>query len=275
MKYGIVLTHGDVRTAVDLAAEAEQAGWDGVFVGEAIWHNDPWVLLAAAAMRTHTIRLGTDVAQGPRYRAWKLASETATLDRLSNGRVILGLGMGIWYYGYQAFKDETTDKILRGELLDEMVDLLDLLYKGEPFDYHGKHNHVELTALDPQYYPAVPIQQPRIPIWVEGVWQKPKSMRRVLKADGIFPVKMTPDGQGAEVTPQDVRAIRDFVVRNRTLTTPFDIVLQGSHVGLDPAAIGEKIRSLAEAGATWWIEAPYGASEEQTLAHLRQGPPRL
>jgi len=275
MKYGIVLTHGDVRTAVDLAAEAEQAGWDGVFVGEAVWHNDPWVLLAAAAMRTHTIRLGTDVAQGPRYRAWKLASETATLDRLSNGRVILGLGMGIWYYGYQAFKDETTDKVLRGEMLDEMVDLLDLLYKSKPFDYHGKHNHVELTALDPQYYPAPPIQQPRIPIWVEGVWQKPKSMRRVLKADGIFPVKITSAGQGAEVTPEDVRAIRDFVARNRTLTTPFDIVMQGSHVGLDPAAIGEKIRPLAEAGATWWIEAPYGATEEQALAHLRQGPPRL
>ena len=274
MKYGIVLTTGDVCAAVDQAVEAEQAGWDAVFVGEAVWHNDPWVLLAACAMRTRTIRLGTDVAQGPRYRAWKLASETATLDRLSSGRVILGLGMGIWYYGYQAFKDEVTDKVIRGELLDEMVDLLDLLYQGQPFDYQGRHNHVELTALDPQYYPAPPVQQPRIPIWVEGVWNKPKSMRRVLKADGIFPVKQAPDGQAAEITPHEVRANQEFVTQHRAHPTPFDIALQGSNVGLTPVAIGEKLRPLAEAGATWWIEAPFDATPEQILTHLRQGPPR-
>ncbi len=281
MKYGFVLTTGNARTAVEQAYEAEQAGWDGVFVGEAVWHNDPWVLLAGAAMRTQTIKLGTDVAQGPRYRPWKLASETATLDQLSNGRVILGLGMGIWYYGYQAFHDETTDKKVRGELLDELVDVLDLLYQGKPFTYNGKHNHVDLTQLDPQYYPAAPVQQPRIPIWVEGVWSKPKSMRRVLKADGIFPVKVAADGQGAEITPDDIREIKAFVAEKRTLlnekrtlATPFDIVMQGSLVGFSHAQMLEKIQPLAEAGATWWIEAPYGASEEQALAHLRQGPPR-
>jgi hypothetical protein len=99
-------------------------------------------------------------------------------------------------------------------------------------------------------------------------------MRRVLKSDGIFPVKMSPEGQGVEVTPADVAEIRAFVQQNRTLTTPFDIVMQGSLVGMDPAAMAAKIEPLAEAGATWWIEAPYDASEEQALAHLRQGPPR-
>ena len=274
MKYGFVITYGGARTVADLAYEAEQAGWDGIFVGEAVWHNDPWVQLAAAAMRTERILLGTNVVQAPRHRPWKLASETATLDNLSNGRVILGMGMGVWYYGYQSFKDEITDKKIRGELLDEMVDLLDLLYQGQQFTYNGKHNHVDLMASDPQYYPAPPVQKPRIPLWVEGVWPRMKSMRRVLKCDGIFPVKMTADGQAAELTPEDICEIKAYVEANRTLNTPFDLVAQGSNAGLSRAQLADKVRPWAEAGATWWIEAPYREPEDKILAHLRQGPPR-
>jgi len=94
MKFGFVLPWGDARTAANLAFEAEKAGWDGFFVWEPVWGIDAWVSLTAAAMRTEKIKLGTMLSPISRMRPWKLASETATLDNLSNGRVILSVGLG-------------------------------------------------------------------------------------------------------------------------------------------------------------------------------------
>ena len=93
MKYGFVLPSGDARTAADMARIAEQDGWDGFFVWEPVWGNDAWVCLTAAAMVTERIRLGTMLTPISRMRPWKLASETATLDNLSGGRVILAVGL--------------------------------------------------------------------------------------------------------------------------------------------------------------------------------------
>ncbi len=87
MKFGFVLPSGDARTAASLAADAEQAGWDGFFVWEPVWGIDAWVCLTAAAMTTQHIRLGTMLTPLSRTRPWKLASETVTLDHLSGGRV--------------------------------------------------------------------------------------------------------------------------------------------------------------------------------------------
>jgi alkanesulfonate monooxygenase SsuD/methylene tetrahydromethanopterin reductase-like flavin-dependent oxidoreductase (luciferase family) len=94
MKYGFILPEGDARTAANLAYHAEQAGWDGFFILDPVWGIDAWVSLAAAAMRTERIRLGPVLTPASRTRPWKLASETATLDNLSNGRVILSVGLG-------------------------------------------------------------------------------------------------------------------------------------------------------------------------------------
>src|SRR4051794_1151222 len=94
MKHGFVLPTGDARVAADLAREAEAAGWDGFFVWEPVWGVDAWVSLTPAAMVTDRIRLGTMLTPTPRMRPWKLASETATLDVLSGGRVIVALGLG-------------------------------------------------------------------------------------------------------------------------------------------------------------------------------------
>ena len=88
MKYGFVLPRGDARTAAGFAREAEAAGWDGFFVWEPVWGIDAWVCLAAAAMQTERVRLGTMITPLSRMRPWKLAGETATVDRLSNGRVM-------------------------------------------------------------------------------------------------------------------------------------------------------------------------------------------
>ena len=130
MKYGFVLPGGEARTAADFAQAAEEAGWDGFFVWEPVWGVDAWVSLAAAAMTTQRIRLGTMITPVSRMRPWKLASETAALDRLSNGRVILSVGLGALDSGFAAF-GEVTDRKQRAELLDEGLEVLIALVGGD------------------------------------------------------------------------------------------------------------------------------------------------
>ena len=141
MKYGFVLPFGDARTTANLAREAEQAGWDAFFVWEPVWGIDAWVCLTAAAMVTEKIRLGTMLTPLSRMRPWKLASETATLDHLSSGRVILAVGLGATDTGFAEF-GEVTDRRTRAELLDEGLDIVTGLWRGQPFKYDGKHYHV-------------------------------------------------------------------------------------------------------------------------------------
>ncbi len=275
LKYGFVFPDGDARAVADLAREAELAGWDGVFVPEPVWHIDAWIKLTAAAMTTSRVRLGTLLSPLPRMRPWKLAAETAALDNLSAGRVILSLGIGWLLYGYQAFTDEVTDTKTRAELLDEGIDLLTLLYCGQPFKFEGKHYHVNLTALDPQYYPPPPVQQPRIPLWVVGVWPRKQSMRRVLRCDGLLPTCIGPDGQFRTLLPADLREMKAYVDAHRTLTTPFDYIVEGKTVDLGQGEIADKLGPWIEFGATWWIESLYDVPADKRLERLRQGPPRL
>jgi len=276
MKYGIVLPSGDARIAADFAYDAEQAGWDGFFVYETAWGIDAWVSLTAAAMRTERIRLGTDLTPLSRMRPWKLASETATLDNLSNGRVILAVGLGAIDTGFAEF-GEVTDRKTRAELLDEGLDILTGLWRGQPFNYDGKHYQIKPTSF---YPPPPPVQQPRIPIWVVGAWSRPKSMQRVLRYDGILPDVIGDDRQRRDLTPGDMRAIKDFVASKRTETTPFDIVMEGETPGDDPARAATIVRQWADAGATWWIEARWQVPRDAdglkiVRERILQGPPRM
>src|SRR5512136_156256 len=161
MRYGICLPNGgvcgDPQTLADLAARAEEAGWDGIFLEDYIvWqgHQDvptyePWIALAAMAMRTTHIRLGTSITPLPRRRPWRVASEATTLDHLSNGRLILGVGIGdttidisFTHFG------EVTGAKQRGKMLDEALDVIIGLWSGKPFQYEGVYYHVkEVTVL--------------------------------------------------------------------------------------------------------------------------------
>ena len=275
LKFGVISPIGEARFAADLAYEAERAGWDGLFLSEAIWQNDAWVALAAAAIRTERIRLGTMLSPMPVLKPWKLAAETASLDNLSNGRVILSLGMGAVWMGWQGFPDVVTDTRARAEMLDETIDILTLLYQSKQFDYAGKHYHLKLTLVDEMHYPPRPVQQPRIPLWVVGVWPRHKSMQRIFKCDGIFPQKMNPEGKFEDVRPADVREIKTYIEANRTLTTPFDIIIEGKTSGMESAQIQDTLLPWVEAGATWWIEGFWSLSEDEAAAHIRQGPPGL
>ncbi|HVN55554.1 MAG TPA: LLM class flavin-dependent oxidoreductase [Anaerolineaceae bacterium] len=272
MRFGFVLPFGDARTAAELAREAELAGWDGFFVWEPVWGVDPWVSLTAAAMRTERIRLGTLLTPLPIRKPWKLAAETATLDNLSGGRVILSVGLGAVDTGFDRF-GEPTDRKLRAELLDEGLEILTGLWAGQPFNYTGMHYRLRETNF---YPPPPPVQQPRIPIWVVGAWPREKSMRRVLRFDGLLPNKMSPTGEAGGVTPQDLSEMKAYIDANRTLKTPFDIVMDGKTPGDDPHKAADIVRDWAEAGATWWIESMWGEEQpEKLITRLRQGPPRF
>jgi hypothetical protein len=176
--------------------------------------------------------------------------------------------------GWQSFPDEVTDTRSRAEMLDESIDILTSLYQRKQFDYDGKHYHLKLTLMDEQHYPPRPVQQPRIPLWVVGIWPRQKSMRRVLKADGVILEKRNSQGASEEVTPTDICEIKTYVDANRTLTTPFDIVVGGKTAGLERAGIQDKLLPRQEAGLTWWIEDVIGEPEEQVMARIRTGPPR-
>ena len=275
MKFGLVWPYNVTRQVPHFSQLAEEAGWDGSFLGDAIWCEDPMIALAAAAMTTSRIRLGTLIIPVPLRRPWKIASESIAVDHLSDGRLILGLGTGAVWMGWQGFPDEVTDNKARVEMLDETIDILTLLYQRKQFDYDGKHYHLKLSAVDEIYYPPKPVQQPRIPLWAPAIWMRKNSMARILKCDGVIVEKLGADGSPEEVSPADVSQIKAFVDGNRSLTTPFDIVINGNTKGLDGAQQRNKILPLAEAGATWWIEELIGESEEAIIDHIRRGPPVL
>lgn len=273
MRYGIALPYTTPRTVAKLSQLAEETGWDGCFSGDAIWCEDPMIGLAAAAMSTNKIRLGTMITPAPLRIPWKLASESVALDHLSNGRLTLGLGAGAIWMGWQAFPDTVTDNRSRAEMLDETIDILTQLYRREQFDFDGKHYRLKLTRLDTMYYPPKPVQQPRIPLWCVGLWPGKKSMQRVLKCDGVIVEKRSRDNRPEDVTPDTIREIKAYLAANRTSSTPFEIVLNGNVSDLNRSQLQDKLVPLIDAGATWWIEGLFDATEERAIESIRRGPP--
>lgn len=276
MRYGFVLPFGDARAAADLAALAEASGWDAFFVWEAAWGVDAWVSLTAAAMRTERIRLGTMLTPLSRMRPWKLASETATLDNLSGGRVILAVGLGAPDTGFAEF-GEVTDRRTRAELLDEGLDIVTGLWAGQPFNHSGKHYTIRETTFAP---PAPPVQRPRIPIWVVGAWPREKSLRRALRYDGLLPNVIGADGAARNPTPDELAAMRDYAAANRPEGGPFEIIVEGETPGDDPAAPAAIVRPWSAAGATWWLESRWQLPREPASLpvvreRIAQGPPRI
>jgi alkanesulfonate monooxygenase SsuD/methylene tetrahydromethanopterin reductase-like flavin-dependent oxidoreductase (luciferase family) len=265
MKHGIVFPYGSARAAADMAHEAEQAGWDGFFVWEPVWGIDAWIQLAAAAMQTSRIRLGTMISPLSRMRPWDMAGRIATLDNLSDGRVTLAVGLGAIDTGFTQF-GEVTDRKARAELLDESLDIITGLWRGQPFAYSGKHYTVQPCDFMP---PPPPVQQPRVPIWVVGVWGKQKSMARVLKYDGWLPTTSTDAGAMQQGAPGQIAAFR------AEHGGAHDIIVEGVTPGDDRGKAQDILAPWRAAGATWWIEANWNAMGDPAalLARVRQGPP--
>ena len=267
-------------TRGELAQLAEEAGWDGVFLEDyLVWQGqvgtptyDPWIALAAMALRTKRIRLGTMVTPLTRRRPWKLACETVTLDHLSNGRLILGVGLGDSSdVSFTAF-GEATDIRRRSELLDEALDILVGLWSGELFSYHGAHYQVRDVRLTPP-----PVQRPRIPIWVGGSWPHRGVIRRAARWDGFVGGKVHAEDDDWHLTSAEVATLRADIARQRTAPLPWDLALGGGARGPDLEHERALIRSMAAAGATWWMEyiSPELGGLDGVRSRIRGGPVRI
>jgi len=274
MKFGFVLPKGDARTAADFAQQAEGSSWDGFFVWEPVWGIDAWINLTAAAMVTRKIRLGTMLSPLSRMRPWKIASETATLDNLSNGRVILSVGLGATNTGFDDF-GEITDRKTRAQLLDESLQILTGLWSGKPFKHDGKHYQVNISE-DTFQPPPPPVQKPRIPIWVVGGWPSKKSMYRAIRYDGLLPAIIKESGQVSmdPIRPNQLAEIKSFINENRESDIPMDIIVEGRTSEKEPAEAAQIVNSYREAGATWWIEALWDEPDlEKVFSRIKMGPP--
>jgi len=236
---------------IELGAEAERAGFDGFFLWDHIVFSDsgdgppiadPWQVLAAVAARTSRIRIGTMITPVPRRRPWQLARQTATLDVLSRGRLILGVGLGSPAYGDFGIFHEPSDDRVRAEQLDEGLAVLDGLWTGEPFSFSGKH-----YTVDPVRFRPRPVQHPRIPVWVGGVLPAERPVERAARWDGMVPIRYA----GGRLTqPSAV----DMAMLRARLGPRSDLVVWAD-VAARPGAAAEYLRPYQDAGATWWLES--------------------
>jgi len=254
---------GEPRALLELAQHAERVGWDGVFLWDHLMHAgdlpacDPWVALGAIAAVTERIRLGPLVTPLPRRRPWKVAREAATLDRLSRGRAVLGVGIGTdRYREFSAFHEDATDDRGRAARLDEALTVITELWRGERVHHEGAHWTVDDVLQIP-----IPQQTPRVPIWCAAIWPHLAPVRRAARWDGVVPV--------GRLTPDEARALLAEVRQHRTSDDPFDLVLPSA------AATTTALDDYAAAGVTWWLQSlARGADRERLWADVDAGPPR-
>ena len=238
-------TYADPGTVADLGVAAEEAGWEALLVWDHlgfVWGSpaaDPWITLAAVAARTERLVVGTDITPLPRRRPHVLAHQVATLDALSGGRVVFGAGIGGVPKEFAAFGEEESAR-MRAEMLDEGLEVVSQLWRGEEVRHQGRHYTVDGVRLDPA--PS----RGKIPIWIGG--NSRAALRRAARFDGwaadtfeLREMTVSPDELSGKVAElQDLRGS----------DAPFDIVVFGySEPGDDalPAA-------YETAGATWWLE---------------------
>jgi alkanesulfonate monooxygenase SsuD/methylene tetrahydromethanopterin reductase-like flavin-dependent oxidoreductase (luciferase family) len=251
----------DPAVVARLAAEAEEAGWHGLFVWDHLrWQApvrdvaDPWITLAAVACATEHLRIGPMITPLARRRPAKVAKETATLDRLSGGRLTLGVGLGSDRFGNELSKTgEELDDRRRGRMLDESLEILTAAWSGEPVHHLGEHHTVDGVEFLPR-----PVQRPGVPVWVAGFPGNRRPMLRAARHDGFFPVNLEHPDQVAEIAAT-IADLRDDPA------APYDIAV-ALPAGTDPAP-------YAAAGATWWLtDVAPGETLDHVRGLLRDGP---
>lgn len=258
-------SYADPALVADVAHAAEEAGWDALFIWdhlawvEGIPSGDPWISLAAAATATRRIRLGLGVTPLPRRRPQIVATAVTALDRLSGGRIIFGAGLGGTAAEFEAF-GEIAEPRLRAAKLDEGLDLLDRLWRGDLVSHRGEHYTVAGLRLAP-----LPLQRPRPPVWIGG--SATPALRRAASWDG-YAVGSIVDEQGnVVVEPSEVARRVRAIGRD---DPSFDVAVVGVS---EPGHAGIR-HDYAAAGATWWLESIHDlrGTPQAMLDRVRAGP---
>ncbi|MHA2085634.1 MAG: LLM class flavin-dependent oxidoreductase, partial [Candidatus Thorarchaeota archaeon] len=283
MKYGINIPNfgwfGDIDTLVEIAVEAEDAGWDGFYLWDHILvfkqeemvlpFADPWIALAAIACNTEKIRLGTLITPLPRRRPWNVAREAISVDHLSKGRLTLGVGIGAPPDVEFEYFSEESDIMVRAEMLDEGLDIITGLWSGEKFSYKGKHYQLEEMTFLPK-----PKQKTGIPIWVGGGYPHKAPFRRAARYDGVAPINSNfPDF----LEPGHLKHVLKIIKAERGNMKDYEVVISAETTGTDSTSDRETIESWVEAGATCWLENINGmrAQLDELRERIRAGPPAI
>lgn len=264
----------DPAAIVRLARAAEEAGWDGLSIWDSTGVSmgtasaDPFVALAGVAGATDRLRLIASVVALPRRRPQLVVQAAATLDRLSGGRLVLGVGAGGDPGDFAAF-GEPVEAAARISLFDEAIELVDALLRGATVHHDGPAYIVRDVAVGPR-----PVQQPRPPIWVGGM--RPGALRRAARRDGWVGIAVADDGSGINLPPEAFGRMVERVTAERAAlgraSEPYDVAVFA--LAEPPGA--DLARAYAEAGATWWLESlsPMRGSLDELLAIVAGGPPR-
>ncbi|MGL4743965.1 MAG: LLM class flavin-dependent oxidoreductase [Dermatophilaceae bacterium] len=260
MRFGAVITYASEREFADLARLAEDSGWDMVFSWEAVWGQDAWVTLGAAAVATERIRFGTLLTPAARHRPWDLASRVGSVDRLSVGRVTLGVGLGALHGNWLAFEADE-GRATRARKLDECLAVYAGLMAGQPFEYDGEYYSARPVT---ELVPPPPVQHPHPPVWCVGLLvpgrTRQRSLERAARWQGVFPAIAggSPEAPDSHLTPD---GLRELVATIRSLRADaglgmegYDVVVEGdSHGGF--GSVRPPVARWQAAGATWWVES--------------------
>ncbi|MGF1425053.1 LLM class flavin-dependent oxidoreductase [Kitasatospora sp. LaBMicrA B282] len=293
MQHGLLLPnvgyYADPSRLVEFAVRAEEAGWDGVFLWDHLMMSrelrlpavDAWTVVTGILTRTSRLRSGPLVTPLARRRPWKVARETVTLDHLSEGRLVLGVGLGADAdLDFAAF-GEAGGLRTRASKVDEALQVIASLWRGSEFSHTGEHYRVDRATFLPEPRSTSGRGEPGVPIWAAATWpaSRPGALLRAARQDGIVPMVR---GHGGHLRGPDAVELADILARLATLAPQEASVRTRDVVAIDSVTPGdgaahERSAALAEVGATWRLEAfdPWRRSPKELTAWLDHGPPRL
>ena len=271
MKFGVGVPNvgefAHPRLLVEMAQHAEAAGWDGFFLWDHLLYRperpgavEPWSVIAAAAAVTTHIRLGVLVTAVPRRQPPLLAQQIATIDQLSNGRIVFGAGLGSMAEEYAGFGQDPSPS-QRSRQLDEALSVLQALWSPGSVRHDGAFFTIDNVDLLPK-----PVQRPHPPIWVAGRWPNKAPFRRAARFDGVMPTHAAYSHESF-MRVDELREIVDYVGRHRTERGTIDVVMEGQ--SNDAEQLAQLASSYAAVGLTWWIEKLGWWRGSSDAAHVR------
>jgi len=264
----------DPRAVAQLAREAEEYGWDGYFLWDHIGgtsirkgpYGDSWILLTAIAAATTRLIFGPYITPLPHRFPWVVARQAVTLDHYSSGRFFLGIGSGNDNGKEYTTFGQSADPKTHGEQVDESLAIIVALWSGQVVNFQGTHYHID----EAQFLP-IPLQQPRIPIWVAGTWPNKKPFRRAAQWDGVAPISTSGD---SSLSIEECREMIAYVRQQRASEGAFDILCI-PRPSLDKGERRAIAAEYSDAGVTWLHYGfPRDGNIAEAQAFIRQGPPR-